>query len=214
MSGASATEFTWICFGEMLKGERSEVVRDATVLSPVSILFCTGSPYEGNREEHVEEEQSKAEKGSKGAESESSELPSTDSELYIDEGVKFMIDKSIIYPVVVLRGLVHTALESTIVHKKYDAIQRKVILEGVDTIVAVLNDGHRSSADILPNHSGFQQGRFRKSRGNERWKKGTGKGKGYEPRRTKTTNQRNKQSRSINRHSSGKNSRKSNSHSK
>ena len=64
MSDASATEFTWICFGEMLKGERSEVVRDATVLSPVSILFCTGSPYEGNREEHVEEEQSKAEKGS------------------------------------------------------------------------------------------------------------------------------------------------------
>ena len=26
---------------EMLKGDRSEVVRDATVLSPVSILFCT-----------------------------------------------------------------------------------------------------------------------------------------------------------------------------
>ena len=195
----------------MLKGERSEVVRDATVLSPVSILFCTGSPYEGNREEHVEEEQSKAEKGSKGAESESSELPSTDSELYIDEGVKFMIDKSIIYPVEVLRGLVHTALESTIVNKKYDATQRKVILEGVDTIVAVLNDGHRSSADILPKHSAFQKGRFRKSRGNERWKKGTGNGKGYESRRTKTSNQRNKQSRNSNRHSSGKN-RKPKSH--
>ena len=91
-----------------------------------------------------------------------------------------MIDKSIIYPVEVLRGLVHTALESTIVHKKYDAIQRKVILEGVDTIVAVLNDGHRSSADILPNHSGFQRVDLenpRKRTLEERhWKR-----KGYEP---------------------------------
>ena len=38
------------------------------------------------------EEQSKTEKG---PDSESSELPSTDIELYIDEGVKFMIDKAL-----------------------------------------------------------------------------------------------------------------------
>merc|ERR1711871_237327 len=38
-------DFAHICFGEMLKGERSELVRDATVLSPYSILFCTGSAY-------------------------------------------------------------------------------------------------------------------------------------------------------------------------
>ena len=155
----NANSFTWICFGEMLKGDRSELVRDATVLSPVSILFCTGSPYEGNGEE---EEEDKVEEEADDAEDNESIKYGV---IYIDEGVKFKIDKTLIYPVEVLRGLIHTALENIVLtNNNNNAVKNKLINDGVETIINVLNDGHRSCGDILPQQSAYNR------RGNDHYR--------------------------------------------
>eukprot|EP00943_MAST-04B_sp_MAST-4B-sp1_P006597 g6597.t1 len=163
LTEVNAKNFTWICFGEMLKGDRSELVRDATILSPISILFCTGSPYKGNGDQEVEEEQQ--EETNAGED----DLPESNKYgvIYIDEGVKFNIDKSLIYPIEMLRGLIHTALENIVLtNEKDNMIKNNFITDGIEAIVKILNEGHRSCGDILPQQSAFKKGSFQRNKNN------------------------------------------------
>jgi HrpA-like RNA helicase len=167
LTEVNAKNFTWICFGEMLKGDRSELVRDATILSPMSILFCTGSPYKGNGDQEVEEDQQEVTNVGKDDLPESTKY----GVMYIDEGVKFNIDKTLIYPIEILRGLIHTALENIVLTNENDNVKKNnFINDGIEAIVKILNEGHRSCGDMLPQQSAYKKGGFQRNKSNHQQK--------------------------------------------
>ena len=135
--------FAHICFGEMLKGERTELVRDATVLSPYSILFCTGSAYSvgaDDDEDIVEGEDDDDGKTDKST--------GTYDVLLIDDSVRFKIPKTSIEVVRILRGLLHAVMGCIL---DQTLLENRLMCEAVDTIVAILNR-HRSCQLVDPGY--------------------------------------------------------------
>jgi hypothetical protein len=106
----------WITYGEMLKGQRSELVRDASVISPFSVLFGAGSAVEAtsNKDDVVGSDdevggdatKQKSEEG----ETEEEENKIKTTVMSIDANLEFRINSDLVEITDTLRGCLHGAV--------------------------------------------------------------------------------------------------------
>jgi hypothetical protein len=144
----------WITFGEMLKGMRAELVRDATVISPFSVLFGAGSAVEatsnkGDEVGAVSDEDQDDQDGEGGGGGEGGVSNSMTTVLSIDANLEFRIASELVEVTDTLRGCVHAAVALLVWKsegRKDDgtlAAMDACVTRAVDTVIDVVTPDYR-----------------------------------------------------------------------
>ena len=180
--------FVWITFGEMLKGDRSELVRDATVLSPYSILFCTGSACS-----NIDADGSFQDSDEDGEDNAADQETPDSATISIDDSIQFKVPIDLRQSIEFLRTIsVHGAVEATITgdifRQNQAETEEQVTVSAVNAVVDILSRHHTGGNLQSNNGYSFNQrhqdynrhdgrrDRARGGRGNP-WERGGGRGR-------------------------------------
>ena len=163
----------WITYGEMLKGMRAELVRDASVISPFSVLFGAGSAVAAtsNKDDGVdsggeEEEGNNGVRGSSAKEKEGEEDQATMTVMSIDANLEFRINSEYVEITDTLRGCLHGAVALLVWKsegRKDDAKGTLAFMEqcttkAVDTVIGVVAPDYRTNTSSAVRSGGGHGG--------------------------------------------------------